>query len=385
MAIPFKSPIRIGSICASDGDATKLTLNVYDMNLQSSDSSIQINGASGNNFINLTSSNININTTNSGNLRITSSNINITDNDRIILQHGNNHNQFGDSTIPTYLEGYPFYISGLGIENDVLIFNENGITLSNNTKNTNIKGSNIVIDGSRLTVPADTKLNSTSRTLDPTSIACINDLGFQIIPTKNSIWPEYSPLIYIIPKSDAVDFDISDETITIKLNSITNSGVIALQTFENISFMFAWRLKTEDYQTVYCLYMKNNAWNIFYRNFTAHNDLSWTTDNAQFYLISQKNIGINPGYTVTVYNGKEPDRTVSVVVNGQTIAPGTNYTFKNIKELVFNESNVGNDITVKMDATSTTWGVGDYTWTDGFPRTIIIDHDGNVAVWAEVF
>ena len=38
-----------------------------------------------------------------------------------------------------------------------------------------------------------------------------------------------------------------------------------------------------------------------------------------------------------------------------------------------------------MDATSTTWGVGDYTWTSEFPHTITIDHDGNVAVWAEVF
>ena len=255
MAIPFKSPIKVGSICASDGNATKLTLNVYDMKLQSSDSSIQINGASGNNFINLTSSNININTTNSGNLRITSSNINITDNDQIVLQHYNNANIFGNHTTPTYLEGYPFYISGLGTENDVLIFNENGITLSNNTKNTNIKGSNInitdndqivlqhynnanifgnhttptylegypfyisglgtendvlifnengitlsnntkntnikgsniVIDGSRLTVPADTRLNSITRTLEPTSIACINDLGFEITPYENTI------------------------------------------------------------------------------------------------------------------------------------------------------------------------------------------------------
>ena len=288
MAIPFKSPIKVGSICASDGNATKLTLNVYDMKLQSSDSSIQINGASGNNFINLTSSNININTTNSGNLRITSSNINITDNDQIVLQHYNNANIFGNHTTPTYLEGYPFYISGLGTENDVLIFNENGITLSNNTKNTNIKGSNIVIDGSRLTVPADTRLNSITRTLEPTSIACINDLGFEITPYENTIWPDYSPLIYIVPKSDAVDFDISNETITIKLKSIYNTSITELQTFENISFMFAWRLKTENYQTVYCLYMKNNAWNIYYRNFTAKNNLSWTTDNAQFYLISQK-------------------------------------------------------------------------------------------------
>lgn len=382
MAIPFKSPISFRSTVLKENNrdefeisaaaGTTLMLGPHVATMETGDGNEIALSPSG---IGLTSNNISI----------TSPNINITDNDRIILQHGNNHNQFGDFTIPTYLEGYPFYISGLGIENDVLIFNENGITLSNNTKNTNIKGSNVVIDGSRLTVPADTRLNSITRTLEPTSIACINDLGFEITPHENTIWPDYSPLIYIVPKSDAVDFDISNETITIKLKSIYNTSITELQTFENISFMFAWRLKTENYQTVYCLYMKNNAWNIYYRNFTNKNDLSWAANNTQFYLISQKNIAIKSGYTVTVYNGNEPNRTVSVVINGQTIAPGTKYTFSNITELIFDNNNAGNDITVKMDATSTTWGVGDYTWTDGFPRTITIDHDGNVAVWAEVF
>ena len=183
MAIPFKSPIRVGSICASDGDATKLTLNVYGMNLQSSDSSIQINGASGNNFINLTSSNININTTNSGNLRITSPNINITDNDKNILVHNNSQNIFGDMTTTTILQGYPFYVAGDGINEDVLASDENGITLSNNTKNTNIKGSNVVIDGSRLTVPTDTRLKSIAedRVFTSRGLACIQDINNAII------------------------------------------------------------------------------------------------------------------------------------------------------------------------------------------------------------
>ena len=171
MAIPFKSPISIDTIVPSSMEpTTKLTLGAYSIKLQSgTNTSIAINGSS------------------SGSLTLTSPNINITDNDHIVLQHYNNANIFGNHTIPTYLEGYPFYISGLGIENDVLIFNENGITLSNNTKNTNIKGSNIVIDGSKLTVPADTKLNSIVRKLEPTSIACINDLGFEITPYENTI------------------------------------------------------------------------------------------------------------------------------------------------------------------------------------------------------
>ena len=121
--------------------------------------------------------------------------------------------------------------------------------------------------------------------------------------------------------------------------------------------------------------------------------VSWNKDTGTLTLSNPTNnitgtitgVATQTGYTVTVYNGNEPNRTVSVVINGQTIAPGANYTFSNITELVFDDSNTGNDITVKMDATSTTWGVGDYTWTEGFPHTITIDHDGNVAVWAEVF
>lgn len=121
--------------------------------------------------------------------------------------------------------------------------------------------------------------------------------------------------------------------------------------------------------------------------------VSWNKDTGTLTLSNPTNnitgtiagVQEQTGYTVTVYNGNEPNRTVSVVINGQTIAPGAKYTFSNITELVFDNSNAGSDITVKMDATSTTWGVGDYTWTDGFPHTITIDHDGNVAVWAEVF
>ena len=121
--------------------------------------------------------------------------------------------------------------------------------------------------------------------------------------------------------------------------------------------------------------------------------VSWNKDTGTLTLSNPTSnitgtitgVATQTGYTVTVYNGNEPNRTISVTINGQTIKPGTNYTFTNITELVFDDSNAGSDITVKMDATSTTWGVGDYTWTDGFPRTITIDHDGNVAVWAEVF
>ena len=121
--------------------------------------------------------------------------------------------------------------------------------------------------------------------------------------------------------------------------------------------------------------------------------VSWNKDTGTLTLSNPTNnitgtitgVATQTGYTVTVYNGNEPNRTISVTINGQTIKPGTNYTFTNITELVFDDSNTGSDITVKMDATSTTWGVGDYTWTDGFPHTITIDHDGNVAVWAEVF
>ena len=121
--------------------------------------------------------------------------------------------------------------------------------------------------------------------------------------------------------------------------------------------------------------------------------VSWNKDTGTLTLSNPTSnitgtitgVATQTGYTVTVYNGNEPNRTVSVIINGQTIKPGTNYTFTNITELVFDDSNTGSDITVKMDATSTTWGVGDYTWTEGFPHTITIDHDGNVAVWAEVF
>lgn len=121
--------------------------------------------------------------------------------------------------------------------------------------------------------------------------------------------------------------------------------------------------------------------------------VSWNKDTGTLTLSNPTSnitgtitgVATQTGYTVTVYNGNEPNRTISVTINGQTIKPGTNYTFTNITELVFDDSNTGSDITVKMDATSTTWGVGDYTWTDGFPHTITIDHDGNVAVWAEVF
>ena len=121
--------------------------------------------------------------------------------------------------------------------------------------------------------------------------------------------------------------------------------------------------------------------------------VSWNKDTGTLTLSNPTSnitgtiagVATQTGYTVTVYNGNEPNRTVSVIINGQIIKPRANYTFSNITELVFDDSNTGNDITVKMDATSTTWGVGDYTWTDGFPHTITIDHDGNVAVWAEVF
>ena len=121
--------------------------------------------------------------------------------------------------------------------------------------------------------------------------------------------------------------------------------------------------------------------------------VSWNKDTGTLTLSNPTNnitgtitgVATQTGYTVTVYNGNEPNRTISVTINGQTIKPGTKYTFTNITELVFDDSNTGSDITVKMDATSTTWGVGDYTWTEGFPHTITIDHDGNVAVWAEVF
>lgn len=167
MAIPFKSPISIDTIVPSSMEpTTKLTLGAYSIKLQSgTNTSIAINGSS------------------SGSLTLTSPNINITDNDKNILEHNNSQNVFGDMTTRTILEGYPFYIAGDSASEDVLTSDENGITLSNNTKNTNIKGSNIVIDGSKLTVPADTRLKSIAedRVFTSQSLACIQDINNAII------------------------------------------------------------------------------------------------------------------------------------------------------------------------------------------------------------
>ena len=292
MAIPFKSPISVNTIVPSSMEpTTKLTLGAYSIKLQSgTNTSIAINGSSSGSLT-ITSPDININNTNSGSLTITSPSVNITSNDKNILQHNSSQNLFGDPTVKAVLQGYPFYIAGDSVSEDVLASDENGITLSNNVKNTNIKGSNIVINGQNLTVPADTKLNSIVRALEPTSIACINDLGFKIIPDTNVIWPNYSPLVYIIPKSDIVDSspDILIDKITIKLNYNDNSDIHTLQTFENISFMFAWRLKTENYQIIYCLYMKNdNTWDVYHYNFYSSSDLFWATNSEQFYLTIQK-------------------------------------------------------------------------------------------------
>lgn len=76
--------------------------------------------------------------------------------------------------------------------------------------------------------------------------------------------------------------------------------------------------------------------------------------------------------------------TKSVNINGYTIQPGQNYTFTNVTELTFGIENDGLDVSVKMDSTTASWG-GDYQWTDGFPHTITIDHDCNVATWVGVF
>ena len=305
MAIPFKSPISFRSTVLKENNrdefeisaaaGTTLMLGPHVATMETGNGNEIALSPSG---VSLTGNNISIKdlnnrtifSSNSDTLTITSPNINITDNNKNILQHNNSQNVFGDPTVRAVLQGYPFYIAGDNASEDVLASDENGITLSNNVKNTNIKGSNIVIDGSQLTVPADTKLDSIGRALESTSIACINDLGFKIALHEDTIWPDYSSLIYIIPEPGSVHsgpIDLLDK-LTIKLNSRANTGISTLRTFENISFMFAWKLRTQDSHTIYCLYMKDSAWNVYYGNFNADVNFSWVADNAQFYLITQK-------------------------------------------------------------------------------------------------
>ena len=183
MAIPFKSPISFGNTTLSEDSGEfkinaaagcTLTLGPHTAIIDTGSASLGIGS--------------NVNLISPYSLTLTGQSINITNNnDKNILSHSSEQNIYGDTSIKTILQGYPFYIAGDSVNEDVLASDENGITLSNNTKNTNIKGSNIVIDGSRLTVPADTRLNSIARTLEPTSIACINDLGFEITPHENTI------------------------------------------------------------------------------------------------------------------------------------------------------------------------------------------------------
>ena len=180
MAIPFKSPISFGTTVLKQNNyddfeisaaaGTTLVLGPHVARMKTGDGNEIALSPSG---IGLTSNNISI----------TSSNINITDNGKNILVHNNSQNIFGDMTTTTILQGYPFYVAGDGINEDVLASDENGITLSNNTKNTNIKGSNVVIDGSRLTVPTDTRLKSIAedRVFTSQSLACIQDINNAII------------------------------------------------------------------------------------------------------------------------------------------------------------------------------------------------------------
>lgn len=180
MAIPFKSPISFRSTVLKENNrdefeisaaaGTTLMLGPHVATMETGDGNEIALSPSG---IGLTSNNISI----------TSPNINITDNDKNILVHNNSQNIFGDMTTTTILQGYPFYVAGDGINEDVLASDENGITLSNNTKNTNIKGSNVVIDGSRLTVPTDTRLKSIAedRVFTSQGLACIQDINNAII------------------------------------------------------------------------------------------------------------------------------------------------------------------------------------------------------------
>lgn len=171
MAIPFKSPISIDTIVPSSMEpTTKLTLGAYSIKLQSgTNTSIAINGSS------------------SGSLTLTSPNINITNNNnKIILQHNSGQNIYGDTTIKTILQGYPFYIAGDSITEDVLSFDDNGITLGNSIKNTNIKGNTLIIESPNINItkqnngsfiiPPYTQLSTTDRKAISTSVAVMNDI-----------------------------------------------------------------------------------------------------------------------------------------------------------------------------------------------------------------
>ncbi len=90
------------------------------------------------------------------------------------------------------------------------------------------------------------------------------------------------------------------------------------------------------------------------------------------------------GYTVTVYNMGTPDSNSTININGVDIQPGANHTFTNVAELNFDNSGQS-DIYVKIDATSTSYGDGDYHFPGSPVGVVPIDHDCNVAVWAETF
>lgn len=240
MAIPFKSPISIDTIVPSSMEpTTKLTLGAYSIKLQSgTNTSIAINGSS------------------SGSLTLTSPNINITDNDKNILEHNNSQNVFGDMTTRTILEGYPFYIAGDSASEDVLTSDENGITLSNNTKNTNIKGSNIVIDGSKLTVPADTRLKSIAedRVFTSQSLACIQDINNAIISKVqfSHTWKRNQGVIFVNPANSgttqlmyqdngAIIYTVEDDVnaiLGIRSGSSGTTGTLTLIKIKNDSFVF---------------------------------------------------------------------------------------------------------------------------------------------------
>lgn len=256
MAIPFKSPISIDTIVPSSMESTtKLTLGAYSIKLQSgTNTSIAINGSS------------------TGSLTLTSPYIKISDdNDTIILEHSGNQNLYGDRNTRTVLEGYPFYIAWEG-NDDVLAFDDNGITLGNSVKNTNIKGNvltinspniklnqgtNINLDGHLLTIggpvrilgmttlPNNSRLYTGENRTSSLNLACLKDFNNTVMirQSDNYIWNSIKPVIFIIPNSgsqttlyynDGQDDTDLYTTITDNKNPDYTIGVWAFRNGNNI-------------------------------------------------------------------------------------------------------------------------------------------------------
>lgn len=267
MAIPFKSPISFGNTVLKENNSDEF----------------EISAAAGTTL--MLGPHTATMETDGNKIALIPSGINITNNGKNILQHNSGQNLFGYPTVRAVLQGYPFYIAGDSVSEDVLASDENGITLSNNVKNTNIKGSNIVIDGSKLTVPTNTRLKSIAedRVFTLQGLACIGDINNAIINKKHfsHVWELNQDIIFVTPGNSG----------TTQLMYQDNDTII--YTFEeDVNAILGIRSGVSGTtETLTLIKIKNDSFVFENKNINLTRQIVWkNTNNSNFTYISNYNL-----------------------------------------------------------------------------------------------